>query len=224
MRYDIESPDSQMGLPVSGDFILVNEEGDPYFDKGAELYVRTFVAERAVPEPLHINVNNVYALDFYGRDKKPSLPDLDRQFWLLGRLRGARLSKSAGDIRMSIEVLAWSYVAADIADARAKQAYTEFMRFVTSAIPPMAQETQSQSSLPDPADVKAVAGESQLPSCLQGPPPPGEDEPYNGDNEPDPSNSPEEDGPEEEEEYIPFSDSDDEEPEESDSEEETTDG
>jgi hypothetical protein len=212
MRYDVESPDTLMGLPISGDFILVNEEGDPYFDKGADLFVRTFVAERGVPEPLHINTNNIYALDFYGKDKRDAkLPDLDRRFWLLGRLRGARISKSPGDIRMSIEVLAWSYVSEDILDARLKQAMPELVKFVTAAFQTVIPEAGAQSALPNKADVEAVAGEIKLPPAFQGPPPPGEDEPYHGDDEPDPSNSPEEDGPEEEEEYSPFSDSNDEE-------------
>jgi len=212
MRYDVESPDSQMGLPISGDFILMNEEGDPFLDKSADLFVRTFVAERGVPEPLHINTNNIYALDFYGKDKRSAkLPDLDRRFWLLGRLRGARTSKAAGDIRMSIEVLAWSYLPEDIMDARLKQAMPELVKFMTTAFQIAAPEVGTPSALPSKADVEAVAGELKLPSALQGPPPPGEDEPYHGDDGSDPSNSPEEDGPREEEEYIPFSDSNDEE-------------
>jgi hypothetical protein len=229
MRYDIESPDSQMGLPVSGDFILVNEEGDPYFDKKADLFVRTFVAERAVPEPLHIDTNNIYALDFYGKDKRSAkIPDFDRRFWLLGRLRGARMSKAAGDIRMSIEVLGWSYLPEDIMDFRLKQALPDLVKFLTSAFQTPSPEPTASAGLPNKADVEAVAGELKLPPALQGPPPPGEDEPYHGDDESDPSNSPEEDGPVEEEEYIPFSDSDDDEDEglvkEDDSKETETDG
>lgn len=214
MKHDLVSPDSQMGLMVSGDFILMTEEGDPFFDKGADLYVRTFVAERAVPEPLHINENNIYALDFYGHDKKGApLPDLDRRFWLLGRLRGARLSKSPGDIRMSIEVAAWSYDAMEISDARVRAAYPDLVKFMLAVCQPASPE-RMMSSLPGKQDV-AAAEEPVEPPALEKPSEPGElDGP-----EADPSKPTEGDGTVEEDEFIPFEDSDDE-PEGPDKEEE----
>lgn len=210
MRRDMASPNPQMGLMVSGDFILMMEEGDAYFDKGADLYVRTFVAERAVPEPLHINENNIYALDFYGLDTKGiSLPDMDRRFWLLGRLRGARLSKAPGDIRMSIEVLAWSYDVKDITDLRVHAAYPDLVKFMLAVCQP-ASPDKMMSSLPGKQDI-AAAEEPVKPARKPAEPEPeAEKEEAEYPEDPDPSNSPKGVGQEEEEEFIPFSDSNDE--------------
>lgn len=137
----------EIGLPIIGDFILLQEEDRPYYDKQTGTYVHTYTAVRHVPEPLTKSEDLIYVLDFIRPDDRPMKdPALDKAFWMYGRLQGIRMSDKPGDIRMSILVNSWSYNFNEVIHIQESKVAQTVKQILAVELQPVSHKY----SLPDP--------------------------------------------------------------------------